>query len=87
MLCGDFNLRPDDPLHRKILDAGFADAWQALHPGKPHPHTFRLYYENEKPYGCDYVFVTPELAPRLRAIRIDSQTQASDHQPVMVELG
>ncbi|HEX5766842.1 MAG TPA: endonuclease/exonuclease/phosphatase family protein [Burkholderiales bacterium] len=87
VLCGDFNLKPDDPLHRKILDAGFADAWQALHPGKPHPHTFKLYDKNEKPYCCDYVFVTRELAPRLRAIRIDSQTQASDHQPVMVELG
>ena len=68
VLCGDFNLKPDDPLHRKILDAGFADAWQALHPGTPHPHTFKLYDKNEKPYCCDYVFVTPELAPRLRAI-------------------
>ena len=58
IVCGDFNLKPDDPLHRKILDAGFADAWQALHPGKPHPHTFKLYDKNEKPYCCDYVFVT-----------------------------
>jgi endonuclease/exonuclease/phosphatase family metal-dependent hydrolase len=87
LVCGDFNLKPDDPLHRRMLDAGFADAWQALNPGKPHPHTFKLYETQEAPYCCDYVFVTPDLVPRLRSIRIDSETQASDHQPVMVEFG
>jgi endonuclease/exonuclease/phosphatase family metal-dependent hydrolase len=47
-------------------------------------------YEPEKagqPYCCDYVFVSTELAARLRAIRVDQAVQASDHQPVMVELG
>jgi endonuclease/exonuclease/phosphatase family metal-dependent hydrolase len=88
ILCGDFNLPPEDPLHAKILDIGFADAWQALNPGKPHPHTFRV-HEREKgqsPYCCDFVFVTPDLAPRLRSIRIDADNRASDHQPVIVEL-
>jgi exonuclease III len=33
----------------------------------------------------DYVFVTPDLVPRLRSFRIDAETQASDHQPVVVE--
>ncbi|HSA90620.1 MAG TPA: endonuclease/exonuclease/phosphatase family protein [Burkholderiales bacterium] len=87
IVCGDFNLKPDDPLHRRMLDAGFADAWQALNPGKPHPHTFKLHEKAEAPYCCDYVFVTPDLVPRLKSIRIDSETQASDHQPVMVEFG
>ena len=41
-------------------------------PGKPHPHTFKLYDKDEEPYCCDYVFVTPDLVPRLRSIRIDS---------------
>ena len=87
ILCGDFNLRPDDPLHRAILDIGFVDAWQALHPGEPHAHTFKLYEreEGESPYCCDFVFVTPDLAPRLASIRVDSENQASDHQPVIVE--
>jgi endonuclease/exonuclease/phosphatase family metal-dependent hydrolase len=40
----------------------------------------------EQPYCCDYVFVTPDLVSRLRAIRVDGATQASDHQPVIVEL-
>jgi endonuclease/exonuclease/phosphatase family metal-dependent hydrolase len=86
ILCGDFNLPPEDPLHARILRIGFVDAWQALNPGKRHPPTFRVHEADETPYCCDYVFVTPGLAPRLRAIRVDGATQASDHQPVIVEL-
>lgn len=85
LLCGDFNLKPEDPLHRKILDAGFVDAWPSLHRDKPRQDTFHL-YDGKAPYCCDYVFITPELAPRLKSVRIDAQTQASDHQPVIVEL-
>lgn len=85
LLCGDFNFKPEDPLHRRMLEAGFADAWQALNAGKPRPATFHL-YDGETPYCCDYVFLTPDLVPRLKSLRIDSQTQASDHQPLIVEL-
>jgi endonuclease/exonuclease/phosphatase family metal-dependent hydrolase len=86
LVCGDFNLPPTDSHHRKMLDGGFVDAWDALHAGKPRQPTFHL-YDDEPEMCCDYVFITPDLVPRLRSIRIDSQTQASDHQPVMVELG
>ena len=88
LVCGDFNLAPEDPLHQKILDIGLVDAWQALHPGVPHPPTFRVHQrdEGESPYCCDFVFATPDLVPRLASIRIDGDNQASDHQPVIVEL-
>jgi endonuclease/exonuclease/phosphatase family metal-dependent hydrolase len=88
IVCGDFNLPPQDPLHRAILDVGFVDAWQALNPEAPHPPTFRVHErdEGESPYCCDFVFVTPDLAPRLASIRIDADNRASDHQPVIVEL-
>lgn len=88
IVCGDFNLPPEDSLHQRMLEHGFVDAWQALNPGKPHPVTFRIYEhdEGESPYCCDYVFVTPDLVPRLREIRVDGATQASDHQPVSVTL-
>jgi endonuclease/exonuclease/phosphatase family metal-dependent hydrolase len=88
ILCGDFNLPAGDAQHREILELGLVDAWQALHPGVPHPPTFHVHdpKEGTPPYCCDFVFVTPELAPRLRAIRIDADNRASDHQPVIVEL-
>ncbi len=81
LLCGDFNLRPDDPLHAR-LKTRFVDAWEAAHPGAVHPPTFR----KEAPVCCDYAFVTPDLAPRIAAVRVDAETSASDHQPVIVEL-
>ena len=94
ILCGDFNMPPEDPLHREMQKGfaskdipGFVDAWQALNPRKPHPYTFRVYQkeEGETPYCCDYVFVTEDLVPRLRSVKIDGLTQASDHQPVILE--
>jgi endonuclease/exonuclease/phosphatase family metal-dependent hydrolase len=85
LICGDFNLKPEDAHHCKMVDAGFVDAWQALNSGKPRQATFHL-HDGEPPYCCDYVFVTPDLVPRLRSIRIDTATQASDHQPVIVDL-
>jgi len=84
LVCGDFNLPHGDSHHQKMLAGGFVDAWQALNPGKPRQDTFHL-YDGEKPYCCDYTFVTPDLVPRLKSIRIDTQTQASDHQPVILE--
>ena len=94
LVCGDFNLPPDDPMHArftKVLISGapkFVDAWEHLHPGVPHSHTFRVHErrEGQSPYCCDYVFVTEDLAPRLRSISIDGANRASDHQPVVVEL-
>ena len=87
VVCGDFNLPPADPLHARFAQT-FADAWQTLNPGKPHPHTFRLHERDNEhsPYCCDYVFLSKDLAPRLRTISIDGDNQASDHQPVFVEL-
>jgi endonuclease/exonuclease/phosphatase family metal-dependent hydrolase len=88
ILCGDLNFAPQDSLHRGLLEAGFVDAWQALNPGRAHAPTFRVYEPEkaERPYCCDYVFVSTDLSARLRAIRVDAAVQASDHQPVMVEL-
>ena len=94
LVCGDFNMPPDDPLRTRFLEAfddgtpKFRDAWQVLHPGEAHPHTFRVHdrKEGQSPYCCDYIFVTEDLAPRLRSVTIDAGNRASDHQPVIVEL-
>jgi endonuclease/exonuclease/phosphatase family metal-dependent hydrolase len=94
IVCGDFNLPPDDPLHARFTEAfltgapKFVDAWQALNPGKPHPHTFRVHEREagQSPYCCDYAFVSEDLAPRLRSIAVDGANRASDHQPLSIEL-
>ena len=96
IITGDFNLEADDPLHARMGEPfadgtpQLADAWEVAHPGEPHPATFKI-YEKEEPgeaeQHCDFIFVSSDLAPRVKAVRVDQKTQASDHQPVYLELG
>ena len=85
ILAGDFNMRVDDPSVAE-LKKDYADAWQVLHPGAQHPPSFGVFDSQfaKEPYCCDFVFVTPDLLPRLAAAEIDASTDASDHQPVIV---
>ncbi|MEO8202507.1 MAG: endonuclease/exonuclease/phosphatase family protein [Betaproteobacteria bacterium] len=94
ILTGDFNMKADDPACVK-LRAPFGgkvpklvDAWAHTHPGKPHPPTFCIHGKQyaKEPYCCDFVFVSEDLAPRLKSVRIDVDTQDSDHQPVAIEI-
>jgi endonuclease/exonuclease/phosphatase family metal-dependent hydrolase len=85
IVCGDFNMPPEDPLRARLLEGFFVDAWEHAHPGVPHPHTFHV-HDGERPYCCDYVFLSEALAPRLRSISVDGANRASDHQPVTIEL-
>ncbi len=95
IITGDFNLEPTDPLHGRLLepfDDGtppLADAWEVAHPGEPHAATFKI-YEKEAPdepeQHCDFIFVSADLVSRVKQLRVDQQTQASDHQPVLIEL-
>lgn len=86
LVCGDFNMPPEDPLHARMKAGGFADAWEALHPGTPHPATFKVFEEGETPYCCDFAFASEDLLPRLRSIRVDGANRASDHQPVILAI-
>ena len=39
------------------------------------------------PFACDFIFASRELRPRLRSVAVESATAASDHQPMLLELG
>jgi endonuclease/exonuclease/phosphatase family metal-dependent hydrolase len=98
ILTGDFNSRPDSAEYRRIVEAAddrqdhasvrFADAWKLVRPDTPHPPTAGVHEDSwaKPPYCCDFIFVTADLAPRVRDVRIDSRTRASDHQPVLLVL-
>jgi len=95
VICGDFNLEYDHPLHARMR-APFADgtpplanAWDLAHPGEPYPATFKVHEKwvpGDPELHCDFFFLSPDLQPRLRAVHSDREVQASDHQPVMLEL-
>ncbi len=94
IITGDFNMKIEDPAYSRLLEPfegnlpRFVDAWTHAHPGAKHPPTFCQHGKEyaKEPYCCDFVFVSEDLAPRLKSVRVDVDTQASDHQPVIVEL-
>ena len=94
-LVGDFNFRPDDPDRARLLapmDPGtpaYCDAWEVAHPGHPHEPTVGLHDKQQwpgPPFTCDFVCVSADIASRVRDVRVDGATDASDHQPMLLEL-
>lgn len=94
VLCGDFNCEPDSSDHAAmcaalpLAEAGFIDAWQLLHGAVPHPPSVGLHGAEwpERPYCCDFAFVSGDIAARVREVRIIAATDASDHQPLLLDL-
>ncbi|NLP64106.1 endonuclease/exonuclease/phosphatase family protein [Paraburkholderia sacchari] len=94
IVCGDFNSAFGSAAYARMLEplAGspaFVDAWTALHPGMTPPPTagvFDTVQWSDGPLACDFVFVTEDLRGRLKYCEIDGATEASDHQPIVLEL-
>jgi endonuclease/exonuclease/phosphatase family metal-dependent hydrolase len=93
ILVGDFNFPPENPAYGDIqhsLAAGtpaYRDAWVLTHDRHPHTPTFCVHSGaySKTPYCCDFVFVSADCARRVHAVEVQSQTQASDHQPILLE--
>ena len=94
ILCGDFNFRPGATEHGRLLAAidvatpAWRDAWEIAHPGQPHAPTLGVHDKQQwpgAPFTSDFVFVSEDLAPRVRRIEVDARSDASDHQAMMLE--
>ena len=89
VLCGDFNIEPDDAEYRQLFRPPLVDAWRAARPGESDPPTTGLFDCVQWPKGghCrDYFALTPDVALRVASIDMDAATDASDHQPLRLEL-
>lgn len=94
IVCGDFNSEFGSEAYRAFVAPmanapQFIDAWTTLHPGATPPPTAGVYDTAQWPDGpiaCDFVFVTEDLCARLRSCEIDGTTEASDHQPIVLEI-
>ena len=95
ILTADFNFRAEDPLHAHLqspLGAGvpaYRDAWRLRHPGKPHAPTLGVHDKTQwpgPPFACDFIFVTEDIAHRVEDVVVNTDTDASDHQPVLLVL-
>ncbi|MEM5426906.1 endonuclease/exonuclease/phosphatase family protein [Cupriavidus oxalaticus] len=95
ILCGDFNSKPDDVAYRRMLEpfadttTPWCDAWLQTHPGQPHAPTCAIHDKEqwpEPPFACDFMFVTENLAARIRRCEVNADTADSDHQPILLSL-
>jgi endonuclease/exonuclease/phosphatase family metal-dependent hydrolase len=94
IICGDFNFKPTDTEHALMTwtfaddTPALVDAWLACHYDADHDHTVGLHGCEwpDSPYCCDFVFLSDDLLPHLRGVRVNQDTDASDHQPVVLEL-
>jgi endonuclease/exonuclease/phosphatase family metal-dependent hydrolase len=91
--CGDFNMTPESPEYQQLLapdeDAlPLVDTWRAVHPSQPRAPTAGLhgFPWPEKAECFDFMFVTDDLAGRITGADVQSETAASDHQPIMLDL-
>ncbi|HEX9184402.1 MAG TPA: endonuclease/exonuclease/phosphatase family protein [Burkholderiales bacterium] len=85
VLCGDFNIAPDDAEYHQLFAPPLVDAWRRARPGEPDPLTTGLFDRVQWPKGghCrDYFAVTPDVAQRIASVTMDAATDASDHQPL-----
>jgi endonuclease/exonuclease/phosphatase family metal-dependent hydrolase len=95
ILLGDFNMLPHSPEYLRLLapfgdgTPPWRDAWQLVQPGRRHAPTVGLHDDGPEaglPFTFDYAFVSADLAPRVRRVRVDGSEEGSDHQALLVEL-
>ncbi len=94
ILPPDFNFRGDDPCHAPIrlpysaATPAYCDAWRVRHGEQPHDHTLGVHDHVQWPeaFACDFIFVTEDIAGRVEHVAVNLDTDASDHQPVLLRL-
>ncbi|MCT7316664.1 endonuclease/exonuclease/phosphatase family protein [Ralstonia sp. CHL-2022] len=94
IVCGDFNCKPDSTPKRLATvpfthEPALHDAWEIAHGATPQPPTFGVHDRagwTEPAYACDFMLISEPLKPRVVRVEVNSATQASDHQPMLLEL-
>lgn len=91
IICGDFNLEAGTRDYQSITSAddGFIDAWRVAHGDKPHEDTCGIYDHEQWPDGghCrDFFLLSESLSNDIVGVVVNTQTQASDHQPLKLVL-
>lgn len=95
VLCGDFNFVAGDDDYRRLVAAAddeassLFDAWAACRGDVPNDPTCGVFDRDQWPRGAhcrDFLFVTADVAARIRSIEVDLDTAASDHQPIRLDL-
>lgn len=95
LLAGDCNFLPGSDEHTRLLApfegpvSAYRDAWEVAHPGRRHAPTVGLHHkspDSAAPFTFDFIYLSEELAPRVRRVQVDASSNGSAHQPILLEL-
>ncbi|MGI9477299.1 MAG: endonuclease/exonuclease/phosphatase family protein [Hyphomicrobiaceae bacterium] len=95
VVCGDFNMEPTFDEYAAMISSSkrgapcFHDAWRIANGDRPHPPTCGIHDHDQWPAGphCrDFFFVSHTIASRSKEVQVDTVTNASDHQPLLLRL-
>jgi endonuclease/exonuclease/phosphatase family metal-dependent hydrolase len=89
ILCGDFNFDPKGTHYQYQINSGWIDTWKHSYPDDPHPATCGIFDRDQWTQGghCrDYFWLSNELGAHPIDVSVDSATDLSDHQPIILEI-
>ncbi len=95
VICGDFNIEVESPEYAAMLAPAedgavcFQDAWRICHSERSHKPTCGVHDTVQWPQGphCrDFFFVAGAASRAVEAVYVDTETNASDHQPLMLSI-
>ena len=95
IICGDFNIDVGSQEYDAMLSsvagdtAPLHDAWRGVHRDQPHKPTCGVHDHVQWPQGphCrDFFFVTGDVSAAIESLTVDTETNASDHQPLMLSI-
>lgn len=93
VICGDFNMNVGSTEYRSMTEPSacgpIADAWFNANPDRPHDPTCGIHDREQWPQGphCrDFFFLTGDAIRNAQAVTVDTFSDASDHQPLMLSL-
>lgn len=94
VICGDFNFLPDSNEYQLFTDTSqpesmLLDAWRVISSDQAQPPTSGIFDHAQWPEGAhcrDYMFITSDLSDDIDDFQVNTTTDASDHQPLLLVL-
>jgi endonuclease/exonuclease/phosphatase family metal-dependent hydrolase len=93
VICGDFNFVSESASYRLITSAypedvpDLVDAWDVVHPENNRSPTCGIFDHKQwkkGPHCRDYFFISHNLSPQVNQVSVNTETAASDHQPIRI---
>ena len=93
VICGDFNFVPGSASYQLITSAfpkdvpDLIDAWDEVNSKNDRSPTCGIFDHKQwkkGPHCRDYFFISENLSPQVKQVSVNTETAASDHQPIRI---